>query len=310
MKYRFLGFRKRGNSFFMFPRASASVASSPQIVEPQLKFLEREHTHLRLPNNTNRSEPALGIKPSRLARVLLQEPTINQQTSTVGTQNENDLFNEMKHRFLSFKKHKYLANSEHYQNLAKVQTPKFLVIACADSRVCPSNILGFQPGEAFVVRNVANLVPPFENGPSETKAALEFSINTLEVENILVVGHSCCAGINALMSMPDQADSSSFTNSWVITGKNAKLSTKAAASDLSFDQQCKHCEKVSINHSLSNLLAYPWIGERVSRGVLSLHGGYYDFVNCTFEKWQLEYQSNSTKNGSGRYLISNREFWS
>ncbi|XP_071692549.1 beta carbonic anhydrase 5, chloroplastic-like isoform X2 [Rutidosis leptorrhynchoides] len=85
--------------------------------------------------------------------------------------------------------------------------PKFLVISCADSRVCPSYIIGFQPGEAFVVRNIANLVPPFENGPCETNAALEFSVNTLEVENILVTGHSCCGGIRALMSMEDEEKS-------------------------------------------------------------------------------------------------------
>ncbi|KAF5944267.1 hypothetical protein HYC85_018344 [Camellia sinensis] len=98
-------------------------------------------------------------------------------------------------------------NLECYENLAKSQGSKFMVIACADSRVCPSYILGFQPGEAFVVRNVANLVPPFENGPTETNAALEFAVNSLEVENILVIGHRCCGGIRALMSMQDDVNS-------------------------------------------------------------------------------------------------------
>ncbi|XP_020879588.1 beta carbonic anhydrase 5, chloroplastic-like [Arabidopsis lyrata subsp. lyrata] len=70
-------------------------------------------------------------------------------------------------------------NLEHYKNLADAQAPKFLVIACADSRVCPSTVLGFQPGDAFTVRNIANLVPSYESGPTETKAALEFSVNTL-----------------------------------------------------------------------------------------------------------------------------------
>ncbi|KAL6268953.1 hypothetical protein ACE6H2_025864 [Prunus campanulata] len=81
-----------------------------------------------------------------------------------------------------------------------------------DSRVCPSNILGFQPGEAFMIRNVANLVPPFENGASETNAALEFAVNTLEVKNILVIGHSSCAGIETLMRMQDDGDSSFLNN--------------------------------------------------------------------------------------------------
>ncbi|CAL5347685.1 unnamed protein product [Camellia sinensis] len=175
---------------------------------------------------------------------LTQGLTNSKQESIIGTQNGSDLFNEMKHRFLSFKRQKFLENLECYENLAKSQALKFMVIACADSRVCPSYILGFQPGEAFVVRNVANLVPPFENGPTETNAALEFAVNSLEVENILVIGHSCCGGIRARMSMQDDVNSSSFISSWVVVGKNARLSTKAVASNLSFDQQCRHCEKV------------------------------------------------------------------
>nr|GEV51927.1 beta carbonic anhydrase 5, chloroplastic isoform X2 [Tanacetum cinerariifolium] len=83
-----------------------------------------------------------------------------------------------------------------------------MVISYADSRVFPSYILGFQPGEAFVVCNIANLVPSFENGPCETNAALEFSVNALQVENILVTGHSCCGGIRALMNMDDEDNSS------------------------------------------------------------------------------------------------------
>ncbi|GJR80552.1 putative reverse transcriptase domain-containing protein [Tanacetum coccineum] len=93
-----------------------------------------------------------------------------------------------------------------------------------DSRVFPSYILGFQPGEAFVVCNIANLVPPFE------------------VENILVTGHSCCGGIRALMSMDDEDNSSSFIKNWVVVGKAARSSTKATTSNLSFDQQCKHSQ--------------------------------------------------------------------
>ncbi|KAG0501975.1 hypothetical protein HPP92_002047 [Vanilla planifolia] len=104
----------------------------------------------------------------------------------------SDHLEELKVRFLKFKKHNYLENLDHYEILAQGQAPKFMVIACADSRVCPSRILGFQPGEAFMVRNVANLVPPYEHGSSETSAALEFAVNSLEVTNILVIGHSRC----------------------------------------------------------------------------------------------------------------------
>ncbi|XVE68565.1 hypothetical protein DITRI_Ditri09bG0078300 [Diplodiscus trichospermus] len=150
--------------------------------------------------------------------------------------------------------------------------------------------------------------PAYENGPSETNATLEFAVNSLEVENILIIGHSCCCGIRALMSMQDEVDSGSFIRNWVIVGTNSKQSTKAAASNLSFDQQSTHCEKESINCSLLNLLTYPWIEERVKKGVLSLHGGYYDFVYCTFEKWTLDYKE-SIMDGKNRVVVKDRSFW-
>uniref|UniRef100_A0A0E0E505 Carbonic anhydrase n=1 Tax=Oryza meridionalis TaxID=40149 RepID=A0A0E0E505_9ORYZ len=188
---------------------------------------------------------------------------------------EHDPFMELKARFMDFKQRNCVDNISNYQNLAQQQTPKFMVIACADSRVCPSSVLGFQPGEAFTVRNIANLVPPYQ------------------VENVLVVGHSRCGGIQALMSMKSKQDDSqsrSFIRDWVSIAKSARLSTEAAAGNLNFELQCKHCEKESINSSLLNLLTYPWIEKRVNEGTLSLHGGYYNFIDCTFEKWKLVYR--------------------
>ncbi|XP_073104237.1 beta carbonic anhydrase 5, chloroplastic isoform X3 [Elaeis guineensis] len=199
-------------------------------------------------------------------------------------------------------------NMVHYRNLSQRQTPKFMVIACADSRVCPSDVLGFRPGEAFTVRNVANLVPPFQHGASETSAALEFAVNSLEVPCILIIGHSRCGGIQALMRMKVGSDSRSFIKDWVSIGKGARLSTEAAAGSLSFDMQCRHCERESINGSLLNLLTYPWIEKRVREGTLSLHGGYYDFVNCTFEKWTLVYRE-GMEDGS-KYDIKEHSLWS
>ncbi|KAK9930294.1 hypothetical protein M0R45_027333 [Rubus argutus] len=190
--------------------------------------------------------------------------------------------------FLNFKKHKFLKESEHFQTLAQAQAPKFMVIGCADSRVCPSNILGFQPGEAFMIRNIANLVPPFENGASETNAAIEFAVNTLEVENIFVIGHSSCAGIETLMKMKDDGDSS-FTHSWVVNAKVAKLRTKAAASHLSFEQQCRHY--------------------KARKKLLSVHGGYYDFLNCSFHKWTLDVNGSNSALGNKYYLIKDRQLW-
>ncbi|XP_072055620.1 beta carbonic anhydrase 5, chloroplastic isoform X7 [Arachis hypogaea] len=205
---------------------------------------------------------------------------------------EHALFGLMKQRFLSFKNHKYMKELEHFQALSKAQYPKFMVIACADSRVCPSNILGFQPGEAFMIRNIANLVP------------------LMKVENILVIGHSSCAGIENLMKIQEDVESRSFINKWVTNGNVAKLRTKAATAHLSFAQQCRFCEKESINQSLLNMLSYPWIEDKVRSGLLSLHGGYYNFSSCTFEKWTLDFNGCTVNEESSSYVIKEQEFWS
>ncbi|KAL2936767.1 Beta carbonic anhydrase 5 chloroplastic [Bienertia sinuspersici] len=294
------------SSSFDFPNKSTMFGSN-------LKLRGNELTRFRFWDHYPKIRPNLRLQASRispeLTKALTKETKNNKEILIKEASNGYNPFTEMKQRFLNFKKDKYLGNIEHYQNLAEDQTPKFTVIACADSRVCPSYVLGFQPGEAFMVRNVANLVPPYESGPTETKAALEFSVNALEVENILIVGHSRCGGIRALIGMEDEEeDSRSFIKSWVSVGKKARAKTKSVTSNLGFDQQCRHCEKESINHSLMNLLTYPWIKERVAKGILSLHGGYYDFVHGTFEKWTLDY--NHEVDDGHTCSIKCREFWS
>ncbi|RRT83537.1 hypothetical protein B296_00007659 [Ensete ventricosum] len=191
-------------------------------------------------------------EPFRLTR----EFTESERRKLGNDEQDLDPFEELKSRFKSFKSQNYEENLVHYQNLAKQQSPKFLVqfmvIACADSRVCPSNILGFQPGEAFTVRNIANLVPPFQHGASETSAALEFAVNTLEASKFkldldfaflfYVFLFFFCMRSNSLVVLVYIYRS--FIKDWVSIGKTARLSTKAAAGNLSFEMQCRHCEKV------------------------------------------------------------------
>ncbi|CAH2047220.1 unnamed protein product [Thlaspi arvense] len=221
-----------------------------------------------------------------------------------------DFLGEMRQRFLRFKRQKYLPQIEKFQALAIAQSPKdkkqVMVIGCADSRVCPSYVLGFQPGEAFTIRNVANLVTPIQNGSTETNSALEFAVTTLQVENIIVMGHSNCGGIQALMSHQNHKENqSSLVERWVMNGKAAKLRTQAASSHLSFDEQCRDCEKESIKDSVMNLITYPWIRERVKRGEVKIHGCYYNLSDCSLEKWRLSLD----KSNNGLY-VSDREIWS
>ncbi|KAK0586189.1 hypothetical protein LWI29_002451 [Acer saccharum] len=116
----------------------------------------------------------------------------------------------IKDGFMYFKTWKFDESPELYNQLAQAQHPKFLVFACSDSRVCPSHVLDFQPGEAFIVRNIGNMVPAFNQlRYSGVGATIEFAFVNLKVENILVIGHSHCGGIERLMSLPEDGSTSS-----------------------------------------------------------------------------------------------------
>ncbi|XP_029127493.1 carbonic anhydrase 2 [Cajanus cajan] len=194
--------------------------------------------------------------------------------------------------FIHFKTEKFEKNPDLYGELAKGQSPKFMVFACSDSRVCPSHVLDFQPGEAFMVRNIANMVPPYEKTKySGTGAAIEYAVLHLKVENIVVIGHSCCGGIKGLMSIPDDGTTASeFIEQWVQICTPAKSKVKAETGDLSFTEQCTNCEKEAVNVSLGNLLTYPFVREGVVKKTLALKGAHYDFVKGTFELWDLNFK--------------------
>ncbi|XP_057508112.1 carbonic anhydrase 2-like isoform X1 [Actinidia eriantha] len=197
----------------------------------------------------------------------------------------------IKSGFSHFKKEKFEKNAALYGELAKGQSPKFLVFACSDSRVCPSHILNFEPGEAFVVRNIANMVPPFDQTKySGVGAAIEYAVLHLKVENILVIGHSCCGGIKGLMSIPDDGSTASdFIENWVKICLPAKAKVKSECSGMDFADQCSNLEKEAVNISLGNLLTYPFVRAGAMKKSLCIKGGHYDFVKGTFELWNLDF---------------------
>ncbi|KAI3698884.1 hypothetical protein L2E82_42779 [Cichorium intybus] len=197
----------------------------------------------------------------------------------------------MKTGFAHFKTEKYEKNPDLYEELSKGQSPKFMVFACSDSRVCPSHILDFQPGEAFTVRNIANMVPQYDKiKHSCVGAALEYAVLHLKVENILVMGHSCCGGIKGLMSIPDDGTThSDFIENWVNICASAKNKVKAEFGDLDIAELCTHCEKEAVNVSLGNLLTYPFIKAAVLSKTLTLKGGYYNFLKGSFDFWCLDH---------------------
>ncbi|GAB2229789.1 hypothetical protein Droror1_Dr00014045 [Drosera rotundifolia] len=198
--------------------------------------------------------------------------------------------------FIHFKTEKYDKNPALYGKLAKGQSPKFMVFACSDSRVCPSHVLDFQPGEAFVVRNVANLVPAYDKIKySGVGSAIEYAVLHLKVENIVVIGHSACGGIKGLMSFPeDGSTSTDFIEDWVKIGLPAKAKVKAEYDSGTFAEQCTQCEKEAVNVSLGNLLTYPFVRDGLLKKTLALKGGYYDFIRGSFELWGLEFGLSSS----------------
>ncbi|XP_028769904.1 carbonic anhydrase 2-like [Neltuma alba] len=186
--------------------------------------------------------------------------------------------------FCDFKFNTFDKNPDLFNELAKGQSPKFLVFACSDSRVSPDLILNFQPGEAFMVRNIANMVPPYELRDNGVGAVLEYGITALEIPNILVIGHSKCGGIKRLMEHPeDGSPPFEFIDEWVKIGLPAKDKVKSEHDpDTPMEVLCKYCEKESVNNSLANLLTYPY----VKMNNLALMGGYYDFVKGQFKLWK------------------------
>ena len=166
------------------------------------------------------------------------------------------------------------AERARYEALAKWgQRPDALVVACSDSRVDPQTVFGAVPGELFVVRNVAGLVPTYEPdaGYHGTSAALEYGVRVLKVSRVVVLGHAQCGGVRAMVEgAPDAPD---FVEPWMAMAGSVlrQVPRHAAAADV-----LNHCETEVLRLSLANLLTFPWIADAVAAGRLSLHGFRFD----------------------------------
>ena len=152
------------------------------------------------------------------------------------------------------------------------QSPETMVIACSDSRVDPQTVFGAVPGELFVLRNVAALVPPYspDLGYHGTSAALEFGVKVLKIARLVVLGHGQCGGIKAMAyGPPPQARD--FIASWVAIGKPA-----VAAAGEAQEGRLERIEAEVVRLSLANLMTFPWIAEAASAGRLALQGYWFD----------------------------------
>jgi len=158
---------------------------------------------------------------------------------------------------------------------AEGQSPRALVITCSDSRLDPSLIFGTAPGEIFVVRNVAALVPPYERDSAYhgTSAALEFAVRVLKVEHIIIMGHAQCGGIGALLRGAGDGGAD-FVKHWMDIAATAR-DRALLMTEGDTERAQTLCEHEAVKVSLEHLMTFPWVRERVESGATKLHGWYF-----------------------------------
>lgn len=179
-----------------------------------------------------------------------------------------------------------------YKTLAEAgQQPKTLIVACCDSRAAPETIFDSGPGELFVVRNVANMVPPYEPDGQyhSTSAALEFAVQSLRVKDIVVMGHGRCGGIKAVLdSSAEPLSPGDFIGKWMNLLKPA--AEQIAGNDImTAAERQRAMEHVSIRNSIVNLRTFPCVQILEQRGKLQLHGAWFDI--STGELWVMDPKS-------------------
>ncbi|HEX4410653.1 MAG TPA: carbonic anhydrase [Xanthobacteraceae bacterium] len=161
------------------------------------------------------------------------------------------------------------------------QRPRALIIACSDSRTDPQMVFNARPGELFVIRNVANLVPPYgpDDQPHGVSSAIEFAVRSLEVREIVVLGHAMCGGIGALLNgVP--AETSDFVPQWIKIAEPARERAMQAPPN----ERQHVCEHEAVRLSLQNLMTFPWIKDAVEAGHVTLHGCYFGIQSGVLER--------------------------
>lgn len=183
-------------------------------------------------------------------------------------------------RFRRFKFRHFSPNLDHYEALATHgQHPDVMVVSCCDSRVDPETIFSAMPGELFVVRNVANLVPPYETDGKYhgVSAALEFAVLNLRVKHIVVIGHSGCGGVRACIDHEaTRQTAAEFIANWMSMLDGARDRLLAASSGRPMPELRASLEREGVKVSLANLRTFPCVQTLEGKGRLALHGAYFD----------------------------------
>jgi len=194
-----------------------------------------------------------------------------------------------------FQKEDFVSQKDLFQSLGNKQEPHTLFIGCSDSRVVPNLITKTFPGELFTIRNVANIVPRFEEAQNwaSTAAAIEYAVQVLKVKNIVICGHSNCGGCNALNKSAEDLKSLPLVSKWLQISKDVKGEVDKLVKDNSPEERVWLTEQVNIRVQMNHLLTYPYIKEAVDNKEIKIFGWHYiiesgDVYNFNDEKIEFE----------------------
>lgn len=179
-----------------------------------------------------------------------------------------------------FRRTRYAEERDRFEELSRGQTPHIMILGCADSRVSPEVIFAAAPGEMFVVRNVANLVPPHEEAGDYhgTTAAIEFAVTGLRVEHIVVMGHSGCGGIKACLSAGENKPIGRFIAPWVEIAAPARDAVRADNPDADPETLQRLVELEAIRRSITTLESMPFLQTQLFAGSMKIHGAWFSIA--------------------------------
>lgn len=189
------------------------------------------------------------------------------------------ILNQLLDGYSRFREVGYAPHKERWNLLREGQSPEVMIIACSDSRVDPTQVFDVNPGEIFVVRNVAALVPPFETTPGHhgVSAALEYAVQVLKVKEIVVMGHGLCGGCKAALTQElrdAEPGQGGFVADWISMLDEAREPVAQTYGTLGREAE-QHMEHAAVRVSLDNLMTFPCVRSKVGKGELTLRGAYF-----------------------------------
>lgn len=192
---------------------------------------------------------------------------------------EDDALQRLVAGFAGFRRRHFEDDAALYDHLIEGQHPEVMVIACSDSRTDPAIIYGARPGDLFVIRNVAALVPPHgaDGRPHGTASAIEFGVKALGVRHVVVLGHSFCAGVRCLLEHDHDTRRFDYVSDWVEVAREVREEMEGLVTEAESTLIACRAEQAAVLASLRHLAGYPFVAERVAAGRLRLHGWYFHF---------------------------------